>query len=213
MLLLSRTITSSDDPSEADIGKTLQAWMPSAHVWSKRVPEASPQFLNHVPPRLQQLGVPDFLLVPHLAHLLLRVAADRRVSTGSFAVTINWPITVRIFVWEPIRDHILFSRVLCEGKLAFESSTKNRQRCSTKYVAMNISSEYRMWQTGRQPVTIARDLLIQVHNFKSTLSTTYFRKTRHPRPMYARTVCPQHLHSSWTKHHLERNSWVCRISL
>ena len=50
--------------------KALQAWMPSAHVWSKFVSPTSPQFLNQAPPRAQQLPLPDFLVATHLMHNL-----------------------------------------------------------------------------------------------------------------------------------------------
>jgi len=42
------------------------AWMPSSHVCSKF--SAFPHFLNQEPPEAQQLGLPDFVLVPHLEH-------------------------------------------------------------------------------------------------------------------------------------------------
>ena len=44
----------------------LHAWMPSSHVCSKF--SAFPHFLNQEPPEAQQLGLPDFVLVPHLGH-------------------------------------------------------------------------------------------------------------------------------------------------
>ena len=40
--------------------------MPSSHVCSKF--SAFPHFLNPEPPEAQQLGLPDFVLVPHLGH-------------------------------------------------------------------------------------------------------------------------------------------------
>ena len=51
----------------------LQAWKPSAHVWSTFVSPASPQFLNQEPPRAQQLRLPNFLVIPHLRHTELGI--------------------------------------------------------------------------------------------------------------------------------------------
>ena len=53
--------------------KLLQDWMPSTQVWLKFVSPKSPHFWNQAPPRAQQLSVLDFFMMPHLAHLLLRV--------------------------------------------------------------------------------------------------------------------------------------------
>ena len=42
---------------------------------------ASPHFLNQAPPRAQQLGLPDFLLAPHLGHAAL-MAVEAGMATG-----------------------------------------------------------------------------------------------------------------------------------
>ena len=46
----------------------LQALMPSDHVCSMFELPALPQVLNHEPPRPQQLGLPDFSIMPHWEH-------------------------------------------------------------------------------------------------------------------------------------------------
>jgi len=58
-------------------GIRLQAWMPCDHVWSKFESLGFPQLLNQAPPRAQQLSLPEFLTIPHLAH------------TGPFAVVVG----------------------------------------------------------------------------------------------------------------------------
>ena len=51
----------------------LQVRIPSYHVRRSFVLPALPQFLNQEPPRPQQLALPDFSMVPHLAHANLLV--------------------------------------------------------------------------------------------------------------------------------------------
>ena len=63
-------MTCSGDSTEGKFANPLQAWMPSAHVWSDCVSPTSPQLLNQAPPRAQQLGLPA-LLSAHLPHQLL----------------------------------------------------------------------------------------------------------------------------------------------
>lgn len=53
---------------ENKLAKSLQARMPSVHVWSKFALVTPPQLLNQAPPRAQQLLWPDFLVVTHLGH-------------------------------------------------------------------------------------------------------------------------------------------------
>ena len=77
-----RHIICSGDLTETGVEKPLQAWMPSAHVWSNVVSPASPHFLNQVPSRAQQLRVPT-LLVPHLTHVFPLLSADRLVMVGT----------------------------------------------------------------------------------------------------------------------------------
>ena len=58
----------------------LQAWMPSYHVWPSLELRALPQFPDQEPPRPQQLGMPDFTVMPHLRHselMVVVVAAGR----------------------------------------------------------------------------------------------------------------------------------------
>ena len=55
-----------------DCDHILQTWMPSRHVCSTFALPAPPQFLNHEPPRPQQLFFPDFEMIPHLRHAVLR---------------------------------------------------------------------------------------------------------------------------------------------
>ena len=94
----------------------LQAWMPSAHVWSKFLSPTSPQFLNQAPPREQQLGVPDLLIVPHLGHLLLLISSDRLdVIDDSVGVrvannVIHKDIDGKILMAEGIRRNFVHSR-------------------------------------------------------------------------------------------------------
>ena len=51
-----------------DRAHSLQARMPSDHVCSWFESTALPHFPNQDPPRLQQLLLPDFLMIPHLEH-------------------------------------------------------------------------------------------------------------------------------------------------
>ena len=67
-------ITCTGGSDRPEVEKRLQVWMPSAHVWPNCVLPASPHFLNQAPPRAQQLRLPDFLEVAHLAHALLCAA-------------------------------------------------------------------------------------------------------------------------------------------
>ena len=56
--------------------RALQAWMPSYHVWRMFELPAAPQFPNQEPPAPQQLSLPDFLMLPHLAHTELMVVPE-----------------------------------------------------------------------------------------------------------------------------------------
>ena len=47
----------------------LQACTPSVHVWSNLESPAIPQLLNQLPPRKQQLSLPDLAIAPHLGHV------------------------------------------------------------------------------------------------------------------------------------------------
>ena len=58
--------SSTDATSHRD--HSLQASMPSDHVCSCLESPALPHFPNQDPPRLQQLLLPDFLMMPHLEH-------------------------------------------------------------------------------------------------------------------------------------------------
>ena len=51
-----------------DCSCSLQARMPSDHVCIRLELPPLPQLPNQDPPRLQQLILPDFLMVPHLRH-------------------------------------------------------------------------------------------------------------------------------------------------
>ena len=69
-----RSMTCGGDLAESEVSRLLQASMPSAHVWSNFLSPTSPHFLNQAPSRAQQLCLLDFLMVPHLAHLVLLLA-------------------------------------------------------------------------------------------------------------------------------------------
>ena len=99
-----RSMACTGDSIEMELVKLLQAWMPSLHVWSNFVLPAFPQLLNQAPPRAQQLRLPDFLLAPHLTHLLLSFIAGALVF-------------------------IFISVGIC----AWEYSTRNWNRCPTKF--------------------------------------------------------------------------------
>ena len=61
----------------------LQAFTPSDHMWSTRLLEPPPQFLNQAPPGAQQLTRPDVLNVPHLLHVIVAaIAGPCEVSIG-----------------------------------------------------------------------------------------------------------------------------------
>ena len=79
------TVTCCGDLIDNDFLKSLQAWMPSVHVWSKFMSPISPQFLNQEPPRVQQICMSNLLIVPHAAHLLLLLAADAIVFVSASA--------------------------------------------------------------------------------------------------------------------------------
>ena len=64
----------------------LQAWKPSAHVWSKFVSPTSPQFLNQAPRRAQQLSLPNFFVIPHLRHTVLPLF-DIAIASGGAMVS------------------------------------------------------------------------------------------------------------------------------
>ena len=48
--------------------RSLQARMPSCHVWPRFEFPALPHFPTQEPPRPQQLSLPDFFMVPHSGH-------------------------------------------------------------------------------------------------------------------------------------------------
>ena len=54
---------------------------------------ACPHFLNQVPPRAQQLSLPDCLATPHLGHLLL--LTDNRLIIVDISVGIGWCICTK----------------------------------------------------------------------------------------------------------------------
>ena len=54
----------------------LHAWTPSNHVCSNFGSPAPPQFLNQAAPGAQQVRWPDFLMVPHLGHVVTAVSLD-----------------------------------------------------------------------------------------------------------------------------------------
>ena len=100
----SRSRTCTGSLTKAKDAKPLQAWIPSAHVWSNFVSPLSPQFLNQAPLRAQQLSAPDLLVVPHLEQTfpLLAVAAGMwewtheilapvLPSTGLYIVPFKYP--------------------------------------------------------------------------------------------------------------------------
>ena len=60
----------------------LQAWMPCAHVWPKFESPGFPHLLNQVPPRAQQLRLPEFLMVLHLVHTGLTVTMVSVAAVG-----------------------------------------------------------------------------------------------------------------------------------
>ena len=51
----------------------LQAWAPSNHPYATFLLPRPPQFLYQAPPGAQQLALPDFLNVPHRAHVIASV--------------------------------------------------------------------------------------------------------------------------------------------
>ena len=62
----------------------LQALMPSCHEWSRFLFPPPPQRLNQEPPWPQQLGLPDFWMVPHVGHAdlpVVGVTADIYMGT------------------------------------------------------------------------------------------------------------------------------------
>ena len=91
---------------------SLQAWMPSVHVWATFGSPVSPQSLNQEPLQSQQLCLPDLLVVSHLIHVLLLLASDglvtsfhlgiiclRNASATSLMITVRlWLVTS--WVWE-----------------------------------------------------------------------------------------------------------------
>ena len=69
---------------EAKLTTSLQACMPSTHVWSVLELPLVPQFSNQAPPGAQQLGLLDFLMTAHLGHtgaVLVTVTADVDMQT------------------------------------------------------------------------------------------------------------------------------------
>ena len=80
-----RSVSCSEDRAEASPAEYRQASMPSVHVWSTCVSPASPQFLNQAPPRAQQLRLPNFLVMPHLWHLLLLLTTIKPVGVSGSA--------------------------------------------------------------------------------------------------------------------------------
>ena len=78
VMLITSTASPSRDWTDSKVATPSQASRPSVHVWPNCVSPTSPQFLNQAPPRPQQLLLPA-LLVAHLAHPLLLLAADKRI--------------------------------------------------------------------------------------------------------------------------------------
>ncbi len=70
----------------------LHASMPSIHVWSSLESPASPQFLNQEPEGAQQLRLPDFFKVPHLAHVIALAIVE--VVAGAVAVHVTIDMVV-----------------------------------------------------------------------------------------------------------------------
>ena len=69
---------------EDKLKKSLQACLPSTHVYSVLELRLVPQFSNQAPPGAQQLSFPDFLMTSHLGHtgvILVTVTAGVDMQT------------------------------------------------------------------------------------------------------------------------------------
>ena len=81
-------MTRASPSPETESPNPLHALMPSTHVWSKFGSPGCPHFVNQAPPRAQQLGMPDFLEIPHLGHGRLVVTVITGVRPGDDKVCI-----------------------------------------------------------------------------------------------------------------------------
>ena len=72
------------------VNSLLHAEMPSFHVCSKLESPVFPHLSSQAPPSAQQLGLPVFLRVPHLLHVLegIVVAAAAVVIADGFSVDV-----------------------------------------------------------------------------------------------------------------------------
>ena len=161
-----------------EVAKSLQAQMPSDHVWSTFVFPASPQFLNQEPPRAQQLSLPDFLVVPHFAHVPLLFTAERLVVAGA-------SVGQRGCQYNTKENCQYFSAIVCMDSfqnVAYDERLEATSWNGTKHTAINDT--------------------------KFGHSTTYFCKPACLESMYDQTVCRRHLRSSWTKRRRAHNNCV-----